>query len=215
MNMLSRKLQSPAALLLTASATLAIAQNNTANDTNSCIGSGDLHIVPALTHPNATGSYSRTGFMEGNNGSTWPGEQFNWTYNTAIHIDDKGLVFKDLWVETPNLDLMKAYDVPVSVCTFAFPGLPKAVYDAGQNDTGDCLLTLDRDCVNALESLHPPDLTGDLAHQCSSIQSQISASNPPECAKFGLTDGYFSGVGKSIIETIQEHELTFYQFQNL
>lgn len=188
-----------AAILFASSATVAIAKENSTSSADiECpnpSGSPELHQVGA--HPNVTASYSRPSFHPQQNGS-FP--LSNWTYNTAIYVDQYELVTQEFWIETPNLRGFNSSEVPFSICTIAFEGLPKDVYSKGQNDTGDCLSTLNQDCVKAINHFVGNSSDGDPAVQCSDIMYKMSdyETSLPECRQFGFLGGDAMTSSKSL-----------------
>ncbi|KAI4272629.1 MAG: hypothetical protein LQ337_005163 [Flavoplaca oasis] len=132
-------------------------QNST--QTNSTTNCDDNHFGPQGDNYNASASYQIPGFYPPGTG---PASPSNWTYNTAVIVDDTGAGEHTFWIDTPDGTDPSSNVLPYYGCNVAMLGLPYDTVLRGQDDTGNCLRTLDEDCVReTLENARQRALTFD------------------------------------------------------
>ena len=100
---------------------------------------------------------------------------------------------ENFWIETFNLQVLKNSDIPFQRCVAGFDALPRSNYIRGQNNSGDCLSTLNQDCVNAIHRLlSKPSASTESV--CAEVAYQMTAQTPSECRPFGpWGDPYSAG----------------------
>ena len=108
----------------------------------SCSNFGDNELNQALLYPNATGSYSTPAFSRPGKATNITISAGGWTWNTAIIVNDYNQLRREFWIETFNLQGLKNSDIPFQGCVAGFDALPRSNYIRGQNDSADCLSTL-------------------------------------------------------------------------
>ena len=94
---------------------------------------------------NASGTYSIPGFSAPES----PPSTANWTYNTVVRVGPSGAFNTRFSIDTPaGTPNITSPHLPYLGCVVAFPHLPRETIQHGQDDTGDCLTTLDQQCVD-------------------------------------------------------------------
>ena len=144
-------------------------------------------------YPNATGSYSTPALSRPRKATNITISAGGWTWNTAIIVNDYNQIWREFWIETFNLQGLKNIDIPFQGCVAGFDALPRSNYIRGQNDSGDCLSTLNQDCVNAIHRLlSKPSASTESV--CAEVAYQMTARTPSECRPFGpWGDPYSAG----------------------
>ena len=137
-------------------------------------------FAQALSHPNATGSYIRSSPLPPGNDTT---ARSSWTYRTAINVEEDEKVWQRFWVEFPNDERNQNDDL--KVCGIAFGAMSFDTYSNGQDDTGDCLKTLNQECIDAIKRV--------ASAQCSDPFPGSTKGMLPQCEPFGLTSNTISG----------------------
>ena len=176
------RLVSLAATLSISLAKVALAQNNSTGSLGAGYHSAvDDDLDQAFIRPNATGSYRRPSSFPPNNTLIPAGD---WIWNTAIIVKTDNQIAQEFWIDTPTLKGLKNRDIPFQVCVIAFEGLTRSTYSKGQDDAGDCLSTLNQDCVTALTRMASQS-SGSTLDQCLNLMSRIRYHTPSECQPFG------------------------------
>ena len=177
------------AAALIASAGTTIAQSSASNSSKMCNEETNEDYI--IKHSNASGLYTYPSFSPpptfGSLGAkTIPAG--DWTWGTALGVTDEGRD-QEFWIDTPNLKNVDPKDIPYELCNIEFDGLPRSTYGKGQDDNGDCLATLNQDCVDDLNKLAQTTATAQLGNdnaedRCGAIQSQIISQPPDSCKSF-------------------------------
>ncbi|KAL9633851.1 MAG: hypothetical protein Q9204_003236 [Flavoplaca sp. TL-2023a] len=188
-------LASSVSSLIAASIAQQNARQQNSTQTNSTTNCDSNHFGPQGNIYNASGSYQIPGFYPPGTG---PASSSNWTYNTAVIVDDTGAGEHTFWIDTPDGTDPSSSDLPYYGCNVALLGLPYDTVLRGQDDRGDCLRTLDVDCVSdTLENARQRALTFDeTREEAKDVCSFTWASSCDRYIERG-SSGIFGGVGNS------------------
>ena len=190
----------PAVILLLIAASIAqqnpVPQNST--QTNSTTNCDTSHFGPQGDSYNASGSYQIPGFYPPGTG---PASPSNWTYNTAVTVDDTAADEPTFWIDTPDGMNPSSNDLPYYGCNAALLGLPYDTVLRGQDDTGGCLRILDEDCIrDTLENARQRALT---FHETRE-EAFTWASSCDRYIELG-SSGIFSKLGETYLPIFWSH----------
>ncbi|CAK1366703.1 unnamed protein product [Cercospora beticola] len=148
---------------------------------------------------NSTGFYPFSPYVtDANIPLTWAGTVFQ--SNTSTSLSSSPRVELSLWFNTGNQNYSDSNALGYDAC-YLFPGgLALTAAFKGQNDTGDCIATMDETCVGEmidLTNLYSARITGlptglnssSLPNVCNQLARDLTQNFPESCKPFFNSTG--------------------------